>query len=92
MVAMPVIPAFRRLRQEDCEFKASLGYIVRPCLKKKNPEKKFRSVISWPCSHTPSFFLKLGLPLSASSWAWGRPKPGAYENVKEAQNEEGQQG
>jgi hypothetical protein len=24
---MPVIPAFRRLRQEDDEFKASLGYI-----------------------------------------------------------------
>jgi hypothetical protein len=23
---MSVIPAFRRLRQEDCEFKASLGY------------------------------------------------------------------
>jgi hypothetical protein len=26
---MPIIPAFRRLRQEDCfEFKARLGYIV----------------------------------------------------------------
>jgi hypothetical protein len=24
----PVIPAFRRLRQEDYEFEASLGYIV----------------------------------------------------------------
>jgi hypothetical protein len=31
---MPVIPAFGRLRQEDEEFKACLGYAVRPHLKK----------------------------------------------------------
>jgi hypothetical protein len=32
---MSVIPAaFRRLRQEDCEFKANMSYIARPCLKK----------------------------------------------------------
>jgi hypothetical protein len=30
---MPVIPALRRLRQEDCEFNTSMGYIERPRLK-----------------------------------------------------------
>jgi hypothetical protein len=28
-----VIPALRRLRQEDHKFQASLGYMGRPCLK-----------------------------------------------------------
>jgi hypothetical protein len=32
---MPVIPALRRQRHEHGEFKASLGYTVRSCLKKK---------------------------------------------------------
>jgi hypothetical protein len=27
---MPVIPTFRRVRQENPEFKASLGYMVKP--------------------------------------------------------------
>jgi hypothetical protein len=30
---MSIIPAFRRLRQEDPEFKSTLGYIARPYLK-----------------------------------------------------------
>jgi ubiquinone/menaquinone biosynthesis C-methylase UbiE len=28
-----VIPVLGRLKQEDCKFKASLGYTVRVCLK-----------------------------------------------------------
>jgi hypothetical protein len=31
----PIIPTLRRLKQEDLEFKVSLAYIGRPCLKKK---------------------------------------------------------
>lgn len=31
--SLPVIPAFRKLRQEDHEFKSSLSYIGRYCLK-----------------------------------------------------------
>jgi hypothetical protein len=37
----PAISAHRRLRQEDHEFQASLGYIVRPCLKKTKQNKPF---------------------------------------------------
>jgi hypothetical protein len=35
---MLIMPPLWRLRQED-EFKVSLGYVVRPCLKKKNQTK-----------------------------------------------------
>jgi hypothetical protein len=31
----PVIPDFRKLRQEDWEFEAKPGYTARSCLKKK---------------------------------------------------------
>lgn len=31
---MAVIPAFEKLRQGDCKFEASLGNLVRLCLKK----------------------------------------------------------
>jgi hypothetical protein len=35
---MPVIPALEILRPEDNKLQASLGYIVRPCLKKIKKE------------------------------------------------------
>jgi hypothetical protein len=35
MIVLTVTPALQRLRKEDCKFKASLGCMVRPCLKPK---------------------------------------------------------
>jgi hypothetical protein len=46
---MLITPAFRRLRQEDCEFKAILGYIARHYLKKKAKKKKKRKTM-YQCS------------------------------------------
>jgi hypothetical protein len=36
----PVFPVLGRLRQEDCEFQASLGYTERLSLKKKKKKRK----------------------------------------------------
>jgi hypothetical protein len=40
-----VILAHRRLRKEDHEFETSLGYIMRPCLKKQKQKKKLIEMI-----------------------------------------------
>jgi hypothetical protein len=39
VVFLPVVLALRRLRQEDYMFKASLSYIVKPCLRKTDKTK-----------------------------------------------------
>jgi hypothetical protein len=31
-------------RKEDCKFKVSLSYIVRPCLKNKTKQKSFQFI------------------------------------------------
>jgi hypothetical protein len=45
MVAHTCNHGTRSLRQEDREFKANLGYIVRPCLKKIRKEKILRELL-----------------------------------------------
>jgi hypothetical protein len=41
-------PAFGRWMQENHEFEASVGYIVRPCLKKKKKKKERVTVGKMP--------------------------------------------
>jgi hypothetical protein len=48
----PAFPVLRRLSQEDGEFKASLGYIVRHCLLKKNTDLQ-----GWPLAGIWGIFL-----------------------------------
>jgi hypothetical protein len=39
---IPVVLALRKLNQEDYEFKVSLDYIARPCLKTPKPKERKR--------------------------------------------------
>jgi hypothetical protein len=40
----PAFPALRRLKQEDCKFKVSLGYIVRLSQKTKTNKQQTKKV------------------------------------------------
>jgi hypothetical protein len=41
---IPIIPALRRLRQEDCKYKiAGLDYVEKPYLKKKKKPKSSKN-------------------------------------------------
>jgi hypothetical protein len=51
VVVHTLIPALRRLRQEDHEFEASPSYIARPCLKKLN---KGSEGVAQVVDHLPS--------------------------------------
>jgi hypothetical protein len=48
LVALAIIPALGRLRQEHCKFEASLSCITRPCLKQKRKKKRTRD-LGWKC-------------------------------------------
>jgi hypothetical protein len=52
---MPIIPALGRWRQEDQEFEASVGYTVRPCLRKPKAGDVLRGrALAWHV-HSPGF-------------------------------------
>lgn len=63
---MPIILAFWKLRQETPEFKASLVYIVRPCIKgekkEHQPTGKHQNPILCSCSNPqkPEEFIQSG--------------------------------
>jgi hypothetical protein len=49
---MPLLPALRSQRQEDLKLEASLGYIMRPCLKIKiRQTKRYLALIDQSCKN-----------------------------------------
>jgi hypothetical protein len=53
-----VIPTLKKLRQ-NCKFQASLGYIVRSCLKRKKPKKLKAKSKQVQCEHICRHVLEL---------------------------------
>jgi hypothetical protein len=51
---LPIIPVLGRLKQEDCKFKANLGYTEKHCLKKRKEGKEKEGLSSvFSCSPSP---------------------------------------
>jgi hypothetical protein len=47
---VPVIPALGRLKQQDGNFEASLGYVaLRPCLKTNEQQKMYSTILLLHC-------------------------------------------
>jgi hypothetical protein len=55
---MPVIPSLKKWRQEDLQFKASLGYTVRHCSKSQGLPVMFQALSSIPSTANENWLLR----------------------------------